>query len=153
MKPSQLLVLASILSLLGTAQARFFVGAPSSTLVTRSAITSFVGLQLGTYDLGNGFGLRAGAEVVPELSAGLNVQGAADLLYTRGSDLVLYGGVGSGYANLGGAEALFVSGTLGVDIDAQTTVSYFLEAQPRYNLSSRTPQLYLRSGINLHLGE
>lgn len=145
--------LASALVLFGTAQARFFVGAPSSTLLTRSAITSFVGLQLGTYDLGNGFGLRGGVELVPAFGTALNVQGAVDLLYTRGSNLVIYGGVGSGYANLGGAEALFVSGTVGLDLDAETTISYFLEAQPRYNLLSKTPQLYLRSGINLHLGE
>jgi len=148
-----LLLTAACLLLTGTAYARQFVGVPSSSLISEGSVTRFVGLQFGTYDLGSGFGLRAGAEVVPTLEEGLLAQGGTDLLYTTGERVVFYLGAGGGYSSVAGDDSLYVAGTVGLDFDAASTLSYFVEAQPRYDLGRDAGLFYLRSGLNLHFGD
>lgn len=150
---STLVLMFTCLFLLGTAHARLFIGLPSSTLISTEGILEFVGVHVGTHDLGSGFGLRAGAEFSPSLEAGLFAQGGADVLYSTGEDIVFYVGAGGGYKSIAGADSLYVAGTAGVDLDAATTLSYFVEVQPRYDINQEVGLFYLRSGLNLHFGD
>lgn len=146
------LLLTVALTLLGAAHARFYVGVPISSGLTEGGSSSFLGATLGTYDLGSGFGLRGGLEFKPVVSA-LYVQAGADLLYTSGESTVFYVGAGGGYSRAGEDDALYVAGTAGVDLDAATFISFFAEAQPRYNLSTEVGQLFVRAGLNFHFGD
>ena len=147
----RLLLAALTLSLLGAAHARFFVGVPISSGLSEDGANSYLGATLGTYDLGSGFGLRGGLEFKPIVSA-LYVQAGADLLYSTGESTVLYVGAGGGYSRAGADDSLYVAGTAGIDLDAASFISFFAEAQPRYNLTSESGQLYLRAGLNFHFG-
>lgn len=82
------------LNLLTAVYARQFVGLPSSFLIGEDGVVRFVGVQVGTYDLGSGLGLRADAEFVPLPADGPIVQGGVDLLYSTGERTVLYAGAG-----------------------------------------------------------
>ena len=148
----RLLLAALTLTLLGAAHARFFVGVPISSQLSEDGANSFLGASLGTYDLGSGFGLRGGVEFKPIVSA-LYVQAGADLLYSTGESTVLYVGAGGGYTRAGADDSLFVAGTAGIDLDAESFISFFAEVQPRYNLTSESGQLYLRAGLNFHFGD
>lgn len=141
------------LHLLTAVYARQFVGLPSSFLIGEDGVIRFVGVQVGSYDLGSGLGLRADAEFVPVPAEGPIVQGGVDLLYSTGESTVFYAGAGGGYANVAGADSLYLAGTAGVDFDAASRISYFLEVQPRYDLEREAGLLYLRSGINVHFGD
>lgn len=136
-----------------SAQARFFLGPTLVIQVTEGDTASALGVQFGTYNLGSGFGLRGTLEVRPPLVSSPAFQTAADLLYSRGEETIFYLGVGGGYANTSGSESLAVSGTLGVDVDTDSLISVFLEAQPRYNLTTDAPTFHVRSGLNVHLGD
>ncbi len=151
-RQARFLLAALALTLLGAAHARFFIGVPVSSQLTESGANSFLGASLGTYDLGSGFGLRGGVEFKPIVSA-LYVQAGADLLYSTGESTVLYVGAGGGYTRAGADDSLFVAGTAGIDLDAESFISFFAEAQPRYNLTSESGQLYLRAGLNFHFGD
>jgi len=61
--------------------------------------------------------------------------------------------VGGGYASDAGDDSLYLAGTAGVDFDAVSRISYFLEVQPRYDLVQEEGFLYLRSGVNVHFGD
>ena len=148
----RLLLSLAALTLLGAAHARFFVGAPISSELSENGTHSFLGATLGTYDLGSGFGLRGGLEFKPVVSA-LYLQAGADLLYSTGGSTVLYVGAGGGYSRAGADDSLFVAGTAGIDLDAESFISFFAEVQPRYNLTSESGQLYLRAGLNFHFGD
>ena len=148
----RLLCLLAALTLLGAAHARLFVGALISSGLSEDGADSYLGASLGTYDLGSGFGLRGGVEFKPIVSA-LYVQAGADLLYSTGKSTVLYVGAGGGYSRAGADDTLYVAGTAGIDLDAASFISFFAEAQPRYNLTSESGQLYLRAGLNFHLGD
>lgn len=148
----RVVVLLAALTLLGAAHARFFIGVPLSSQLTEDGANSFLGATLGTYDLGSGFGLRGGLEFKPIVSS-LYVQAGADLLYSTGESTVLYVGAGGGYSRAGADDTLYVAGTAGLDLDAESFISFFAEAQPRYNLTTEAGQLYLRAGLNFHFGD
>lgn len=148
---TRLLLAALSLTLFGAAHARFYVGVPISSQLTEGGASSFLGATLGTYDLGSGFGLRGGVEFKPTVSA-LYFQAGADLLYTTGESTVFYVGAGGGYSRAGENDALYVAGTAGLDLDAASFISFFAEAQPRYDLSTESGQLFVRAGLNLHFG-
>ena len=139
--------------LLGTAQASFFLGVPLATELKGQNSTAYLGLQVGTYDLGSGFRLRGRLEVLPPLGRERGMQLGGELLYSRGESSVFYLGAGGGYAAYNSAKSLFVSGTVGLNIDAASLVSVFLEAQPRYDLDRETIGLYLSGGLNFHFGQ
>jgi hypothetical protein len=141
------------LLLTATAQAGFFIGTPISTELKGEDSIGYLGVQLGSYDLGSGFGLRAGLEILPPLGSGAPYQATGDLLYGIGETTVFYLGAGGGYAALGSSESFLLSGTLGLDIDAASLISVFAEAQPRYNLRAESVALYLRTGLNFHFGD
>ncbi len=141
------------LHLLTAAYARQFVGLPSSALIGEGGVTQFAGIQVGTYELGNRLGLRANAEFVPMPDNGPVAHGGVDLLYRGGESNIFYAGVGGGYASVAGNDSLYLAGTAGVDFDAASRISYFLEVQPHYDLVREESLLYLRSGINVHFGD
>lgn len=136
----------------GSAQASFFLGVPVATDVRGEDSTSYIGVQFGTYDLGNDFGLRGNLRVLPPLGEDPSFQFAGDVLYSSGKETVFYLGAGAGYAVLDESESLFIGGTVGFDVDAESLISVFLEAQPRYTFSSETVALYLNTGLNFHFG-
>ena len=125
---------------------------PITSQLTENGANSYLGATLGTYDLGSGFGLRGGLEFKPVLSA-LYTQVGADLLYSTGESTVFYVGAGGGYSTAAGTDALYVAGTAGLDLDAASFISFFAEAQPRYNLTTEAGQLFVRAGLNLHFGD
>lgn len=79
---------------------------------------------------------------MPTLEDRLRAQGGTDLLYTTGERVIFYLGAGGGYSSI-----------VGLDFDAASTLSYFVEAQPRYDLGREAGLFYLRSGLNLHFGD
>lgn len=146
----RLLLMLVGLCLWSTSHARFFVGFPLASQVSEDAVSSYLGVSLGTYDLGGGFGLRGSLEFKPVVSAAY-YQAGADLLYSSGESTVFYAGLGGGYSSAAGAESLYLAGTAGLDLDAASLVSVFAELQPRYDLASESGLLYLRAGLNFHL--
>lgn len=149
----------TVLALLGScslmtasAQSGFFVGVPLSSEMTSEGSTTFIGAQVGTFGLGSGFGLRASLELLPPISAEPSFQAAGDLLFGSGENTIFYVGAGGGYAAIEANEALFVSGTVGLELDAASLISLFLEAQPRYDLTNESASFYLRYGLNFHFG-
>lgn len=138
--------------LLGTAQAQLFVGTVSSSAITQGIIVPFVGLHAGTYDLSGDFGIRGGFELLPAVITGLTVaQGTVDGFYATGEGIVFYAGPGLGVVSANGFTNVFVGGTVGVDFDAASVISYYVEAQPRYYFGGE-PVFYIRSGLNFHIG-
>ena len=135
-----------------TAHARIFLEFPVAAQVTESSVSSFLGVSLGTYNLGGGVGLRGNLEFKPVLSTPY-YQAGADLLYTTGENTVFYLGAGGGYSSAAGTESLYVAGTAGLDLDANSLISVFGEVQPRYDLTTDAGRLFLRAGINVHFGE
>ncbi len=153
MKRTLTLLITLLCLHLPAVHARQFVGLPSSALVTDGGVTRFVGIQVGTYELGNRLGLRANAEFVSTPDDGPVAHGGVDLLYRSGESNIFYAGVGGGYASDAGDDSLYLAGTAGVDFDAASRISYFLEVQPRYDLVQEEGFLYLRSGVNVHFGD
>lgn len=147
------LLILTLLLFVGTAGAKFFIGVPLSTELRGDDSTAYIGVLFGSYSLGSGFGLRGSLELLPPLGQEPAFQASGDLLYSSGEVTVFYLGAGGGYAALEGAESLFIGGTIGLDVDAASLISVFLEAQPRYNLTAETAALYLRTGLNFHFGE
>ena len=137
-------------SLWSTARANVYLGFPVVSQVEQTSLSSYLGVSLGTYNLGAGFGLRGNLEFKPILSTPY-YQAGADLLYTTGESTVFYVGAGGGYSSSAGTESLYVAGTAGLDLDAASLISIFAEAQPRYNLTTKAGLLFLRAGINVHL--
>lgn len=136
--------------LFGVAQARYFVGVPVTVSFSSAYPLGHIGAQFGTYDLGSGFGLRAAAEVNPSNQA---LYGGADLLYTGGESNRYYLGVGGLYGATGTKNELYVQGVAGMDFDVESLVSFFTELQPRYNLESEAGSIFVRFGVNVHLGD
>ena len=135
-----------------TAHANFYLGFPVASQITESSVNSYLGVSLGTYNLGGGFGLRGNLEFKPILTTPYYRAGA-DLLYTTGESAVFYFGAGGGYSSAGGAESLYVAGTAGVDLDADSLISVFAEVQPRYDLTTEAGLLFFRAGVNVHVGK
>ena len=135
-----------------TAHAQFFLGFPVVSQVTESSVNSYLGVSLGSYNLGGRFGLRGNLEFKPILSTPYYRAGA-DLLYTTGENTVFYLGAGGGYSSAAGTESLYVAGTAGLDLDANSLISVFAEVQPRYDLSTEAGLLFFRAGVNVHFGE
>lgn len=136
----------------GTAQAQFFLGTVGSSAIAQGVVVPFVGLHGGTYDLGSDFGVRGGFEVLPAVIDGLTiVQGTVDGLYATGESIIFYAGPGLGLVSAGGLTNAFAGVAVGVDFDAASVISYYIEAQPRYYFGGQ-PIFYLRSGLNFHIG-
>ena len=147
-----LLPLALACLYFGAAHAQFFLGTVGSTLITPAAVVPFVGLQAGSYDLGGGFGARGSVELFPLIFDGTTLlQAEAAGLYVIGEGVKLYTGPSLGLFNAGGDTVPFGGVTLGVDFDAESVISIYLEVQPRYYFGG-TPSVLIRSGTNFHLG-
>lgn len=150
------LVLAlALFTLLGAASAqRFFVGFPVGGAFTSADVALYGGLQFGSYKLFNDFGVRAlakGGAVILEEDAGPLVEGGLDGLYSVGEGVVFYTGAGLGYGSLIGTGSVYVGGFVGLDFDAASTISLFVEINPRYYVRG-AGLVHLRSGINFHIG-
>lgn len=143
----------ALLALLGVAQARFYLGFPGSGIVGSSGGAAVGGLHVGTYNLYNDFGVRATAEagaIFGEPNS-LIVEGGVDGTYSFGEGVVFYTGAGVGYMAVGDSGSPFVGAFVGLDFDAASVISIFLEINPRYAFSS-TGFVQIRSGINFHIG-
>lgn len=141
-----------LLFLGSAAHAQFFLGTTTSTALVAGVSVPFVGLHGGTYDLSGNYGARGGFELLPAVINGLTIfQANVDGVYSTGEAIVFYGGPTLGYVNVGGLSNAFVGATVGVDFDAASVISYYIEAQPRYYFGGQ-PVFYLRSGLNFHIG-
>lgn len=149
----RLVQLAFVLSVLffaatSFAQPQFFLGSAGGSGISSAGILPTAGLQFGSYNFADSIGGRVALEATPSLDFAL-FQFLADGLYVSGDTIKFYAGPGLGLVTAPGLTNAFILGTIGVDFDAHTTVSYFLEAQPRYYLGGQ-PILYIRSGVNVH---
>jgi hypothetical protein len=153
-KLALLLMMAGVLS---TASAKFYFGFPGSTVVTSGGARSLASFQMGNYGVTPNFGVR----VLVESNLGFNdssiLQGGFDLMFTTGEYNTFYLGGGAGYINISidaqELNALYLAPVLGIDFDSGSTVSLFIEATPRVYFYGRSEiLLYVRSGINFHLG-
>lgn len=142
----------ALLSLFGAAQARFYIGFPSSSVFSSGVLGAVGGLHIGTYKLYDDFGVRATAEAGAAFGSttSLIVEGSVDGTYSSG-DVVFYTGGGVGYGSQGGSSSAFVGAFVGLDFDAGSVISLFLEINPRYALSN-TGFVQVRSGLNFHIG-
>lgn len=147
-------VIFALFVLLSTAQARFYLGFPTSGIYASDAFGAVGGVHFGTYNLYDDFGIRATAEAgaVFGQTPSLLVEGGIDGLYSFGEGVVFYTGAGVGYGSQGGVGDLFVSAFVGLDFDAGSVISIFLEINPRYAFSN-TGLIHVRSGINFHIGD
>ena len=125
-------LILALLAILSAAQARFFLGFPLSGIYASDALGAVAGVHFGTYNLYDDFGIRATAEAGRTLSLtpGLIVEGGVDGLYSFGEGVVFYTGAGVGYVGAGGAGSPFVSAFVGLDFDASSVISIFLEINP-----------------------
>lgn len=151
----------ALLTLLSAAQARFYLGFPTSSIYTSNALGAVGGAHFGTYNLYDDFGIRATAEfgIRPNTESGvvpvplaLLVEGGLDGTYSFGEGVVFYTGAGLGYGTADGSGSPFVSAFVGLDFDAGSVVSIFLEINPRYAFSN-VGLLHLRGGLNFHIGD
>lgn len=151
----------ALLTLLSAAQARFYLGFPTGGIITSDIPLPVAGVHFGTYNLYDDFGIRATAEfgIRPNTESGvvpvplaLLVEGGLDGTYSFGEGVVFYTGAGLGYGSADGSGSPFVSAFVGLDFDAGSVVSIFLEINPRYAFSN-TGLLHVRSGINFHIGD
>jgi hypothetical protein len=158
----KIILTLALLALLSAAQARFYLGFPTSGIYASDALGAVGGVHFGTYNLDDDFGIRATAEfgirpntesgVVPPLPLEVLVEGGVDGTYSFGEGVVFYTGAGLGYGTADGSGSPFVSAFVGLDFDAGSVVSIFLEINPRYAFSN-TGLLHVRSGINFHIGD
>lgn len=148
----------ALFALLGVAQARFYIGFPTSGIVG-SAFGVVSGLHIGTYKLYEDFGVRATAEIGTAINIPLDLaslvayEGGVDGTYSFGEGVVFYTGAGLGYG--GGPLAsgsVFASAFVGLDFDASSVISIFLEINPRYYFSN-SGLIHIRSGLNFHIGD
>ena len=150
----KLALLLSMLALCAAAQARFYIGFPNS-LIAGSGFGGVSGVHFGTYKLYNDFGIRATAEAGAAFTNPLLVtyEGGLDGTYSFGEGVVFYTGGGLGYGGgaLGGGS-LYAGAFVGLDFDASSVISIFLEINPRYYFSN-AGLVHVRSGINFHIGD
>lgn len=141
-----------MLFLFGTAQARFYISVPSSYIYTGSGNEAVSGLALGTYDLYQDFGIRASAQtsvIVPDGSR--FIEGSLDGTYSFGDAIIFYTGAGLGYSAFSGNGSVTLAGFVGLDFDADSVISLFLEIKPILYLGD-AGAVQLRSGLNFHIG-
>lgn len=149
-----LVLLALTLFSVGQAQSRIFVGLPGSTVFVGGVVGSLFGFQVGSYDIGGGFGTRLALESNLGIGEVSLTEGSVDVLLSSGEATTLYGGAGAGYILAGGLDGFYGSGFLGVDFDSATAVSYFIEANPRLYTDSGSSfvAFFLRAGVNFSFG-
>ena len=150
----KLAFILALFVLLASAQARFYVGFPGS-LIVGSGFGGVGGVHIGTYKLYNDFGIRATAEAGATFTNPLLVtyEGGLDGTYSFGEGVVFYTGAGLGYGGgaLGGGS-LYAGAFVGLDFDASSVISIFVEINPRYYFSN-AGLVHVRSGINFHIGD
>lgn len=155
-------LILALLALLSAAQARFYLGFPTSGILTGLIPLPVLGFHIGTYKLYDDFGVRATAElganfnvpidpILPTVPVVPIVEGGVDGTYSFGEGVVFYTGAGVGYGSAGGLGSPFVSAFVGLDFDAGSVISIFLEINPRYAFSN-VGLLHVRSGLNFHIG-
>lgn len=151
-----LTLLISLLILSGIASAQsFFVGLSGVGIAVPigngvSVGGSLYGLQAGSYDLFDTFGLRVNAELGSGAIAGLN-QGAVDLIYTNGSGSKLILGAGIGAVSVLDFTNLYTEVIVGGDfVIASSFVSFFIEGQGRYYPSTSGFLFPAHLGFNFH---
>ncbi len=147
----KLIFAAVLLALFASAQARFFFGFPGGVAYNGEVATGLAGLQFGTYNLYDDFGIRALAQFGSD-GADSFVQGGLDGLYAFGDSIVFYTGAGLGYAAEGSAGGVYIDGFVGLDFDAASAVSVFLEITPNYVFGGNG-FVQIRSGLNIHVGD
>ena len=140
--------------LLASAQARFYIGFPGS-LIVGSGFGGVGGVHIGTYKLYEDFGVRATAEFGAAFSSPvtLTYEGGLDGTYSFGEGVVFYTGGGLGYG--GGAlgdNSLYAGAFVGLDFDAGSVISIFVEINPRYYFAN-AGLVHVRSGVNFHIGD
>lgn len=150
----KIVFIAVLLAFFSAAQARFYLGFPSSGIVG-SAFGAVSGIHIGTYKLYEDFGVRATAEAGAAFGDPilLTYEGGLDGTYSFGEGVVFYTGAGLGYG--GGSLAdgsAYLGAFVGLDFDASSVVSIFLEINPRYYFSN-SGLIHIRSGINFHIGD
>ncbi len=144
-----LLLLVVLSGFSGAAQARFFVGADLSALINDGAVVPLGGVTIGTYNLFGDFGIRGTALSAPTVPF---VEGSVDGTYSFGEGVVFYTGAGLGYSGFIDGGAVSLAGFTGLDFDASSVISLFVEIRPiLYIGAGGTVQL--RSGINFHIGD
>lgn len=145
-----------VLTLFGAVQAqgRIFTGLPNSAIFVGDSTIPLLGLHVGSYDLGGGVGTRLVLESNLGLAEVSLTQGSVDVLFSTGEATTFYGGAGAGYILLGGLDGFYGSGFVGVDFDSATTISYFIEANPRFYVDegSSFAAFVLRTGVNFSFG-
>lgn len=146
--------LAFTLLLFGTAHARFYISFPGSTVITGDGVVPLAGLALGTYDLYQDFGIRASAQTSTSLASVDGVQfveGSVDGTYSFGDTIIFYTGAGLGYSAFPENGSVTLAGFVGLDFDADSVISIFLEVKPVLYIGD-TGAVQLRSGLNFHIG-
>ena len=148
-----LLTLTVLLFCCGAAQARFYIGFPATSILTGEGIVPLGGLTIGTYNLYPHFGVRASAQT-SLLSLGVSgfVEGSVDGTYSFGEGVIFYTGAGLGYSSYLGDGAVTLAGFTGLDFDAGSVISLFLEIRPILYIGSMGA-VQIRSGLNFHIGE
>lgn len=136
------------------AQGRIFVGLPGSTVFVNGDVGSLFGFQVGSYDIGGGFGTRLALESNLGIGDLALTEGSVDVLLSFGEATTLYGGLGAGYVLVGGLDGFYGSGFVGVDFDSATAVSYFIETNPRIYTGDGPSffAFFLRMGVNFTFG-
>lgn len=144
-----LLTLVLFLGCLSTAQAQFYIGFPQTGIILGTTPVALSGLTIGTYNLYGDFGIRATAQAAPIGTAFL--EGSVDGTYSFGEGVIFYTGAGLGYSGFVDTGAVTLAGFTGLDFDANSVISIFLEIRPiLYIGTGGTVQI--RSGINFHIG-
>lgn len=140
------------LCFVGTAQAQFYISVPNTTIITGSGSATIGGLGIGTYNLYEDFGIRASVQ------GGLNsagsfrlVEGSVDGTYSFGEGIVFYTGAGLGYSSVADTGDVTLAGFVGLDFDANSVISLFLELRPIIYIGS-AGAAQIRSGLNFHIG-
>lgn len=147
----RLVLLAALLGCFSVAQAKLYIGVLNSNIIVGDGVAPTVGLSVGSYDLFGPVGLRASA-LTSILSFGANgfLEGSLDGTLSFGEGVVFYTGVGLGYSNFVGGNAT-LGAFVGLDLDASTAISLFLEARPVIYLGT-VAAFQARAGFNFHLG-
>lgn len=140
------LLLTLALCLSGLAGAQFYISVPNSNTLTSQGATIMGGLAIGTYKLYGDFGVRATAQ-----TSTVTVEGVLDGTYSYGEGIVFYTGAGLGYSSLA-TSSVSIGGFVGLDFDAASVISIFLEIRPTYYLSN-AGAVQVRSGLNFHIGQ
>lgn len=151
----RLLILTILLGCCGMAQARFYIGFPNSGIVSVITPTGLSGLTIGTYNLFGDFGIRATAQLglkfIEPVTPFPFVEGSVDGTYSFGEGIIFYTGAGLGYSGFAENGAVTLAGFTGLDFDASSVISLFLEIRPILYLGTGGT-VQIRSGLNFHIG-